>query len=146
MKRTYYSVLHVLHNDSAETIRAAYQRVKKSHEAGLLAHDRAIIVEAKLAKEAFETLSDPARKAAYDRDMSLSTSVMVNAVEVKRVPFWSVTRILVWSVLVILALLVFFLDPKKPAATNPAPYAKKFAAEPAPSSGGQRVKSPDAPN
>jgi hypothetical protein len=146
MKRTHYSVLRVLHNDSAETIRAAYQRVKKSHEAGLLAHDRAIIAEAKLAKEAFETLSDPARKAGYDSEMSLSTTVMVNAVEVKRVPFWSATRILVWSALAMLALLVFFLNPKKSAETNPATYVKKFAAELAPSSGSQPAKTPDAQN
>lgn len=132
MKRTHYSVLHVLHNDTPEIIREAYRKVRKAHEPGLLAHDKAIIAEAKLAKEAFETLIDPARKSAYDSEMSLSTSSFTPKVEVKRVPFWNLTRILVWSSVAVLVFFWIFFSPEKPAQTNSAPYLKKLDQSPKP--------------
>jgi hypothetical protein len=128
MRRTHYLVLHVLHNDSPEVIRDAYNRLRKKHEPGLLAHDPAIIAEAKLAKEAFETLIDPARRAAYNIDMELTTSsfMLSHEVDARPVPFWTLTRLIVWSTVLILILLVVFYRPHKPAIPNPAPYLKNF--------------------
>jgi hypothetical protein len=128
MRRTHYLVLHVLRNDSEEVIREAYKRVRKAHEPGLLAHDPAIIAEARLAKEAFETLIDPARRAAYDSDMGLTTSsfMLSHEVDARPVPFWTLTRLIVWSTVLILVLLAVFYRPHKPAIQNPAPYLKNF--------------------
>src|SRR5580658_5426879 len=101
MRRTHYSVLHVLHNDTPDAIREAYRRLRKSHEPGLLAHDKAIIAEAKLAKEAFETLVDPARKAVYDDAMSLSTASQAGRLEVTQVSFWTPGRVVIYSSLLV---------------------------------------------
>ncbi len=127
MKRTYYSVLHVLHNDTPETIREAYKKVRKLHEPGLLAHEMAIVAEAKLAKEAFDTLIDPARRAAYDTEMALTTTsvAIASAIEVKPVPFWNMTRIVVWSSVLILVLIAVFYHPNRTVPANPAPDLKK---------------------
>jgi hypothetical protein len=137
MRRTYYSVLHVLHNDTPDTIREAYKRVRKSHEAGLLAHDKAIIAEAKLALAAFETLIDPVRKAAYDDEMSLSTASLTGRVEVTRVRFWTPGRFIIYSALLVLVLYVVFAGPARsppqggaPYLKQPAPYLKNFVTTP----------------
>jgi hypothetical protein len=128
MRRTHYLVLHVLRSDSEEVIREAYKRVRKAHEPGLLAHDPAIIAEARLAKEAFETLIDPARRVAYDSDMGLTTSsfMLSHEVDTRPVPFWTLTRLIVWSTVLILILLAVFYRPHKAAIQNPAPYLKNF--------------------
>jgi hypothetical protein len=137
MRRTYYSVLHVLHNDSPETMREAYKRLRKSHEPGLLAHDKAIIAEARLAKEAFETLVDPVRKAAYDDAMSLSTASQAGRLEVTRVGFWTTGRVLIYSLLLILVLYVVIAGPSRsppqggaPYLKQPAPYVKNLGTAP----------------
>jgi hypothetical protein len=127
MRRTHYSVLHVLHNDTPDTIREAYKRVRKAHEPGLLAHDKAIIVEAKLAKEAFETLIDPARKAAYDDEMSLSTASQAGRVDVTRVGFWTPGRVIIYSSLLVLVLFVVFSRQSRPPPQGSAPYLKQPA-------------------
>jgi hypothetical protein len=128
MRRTHYLVLHVLRNDSQDVIREAYKRVRKAHEPGLLAHDPAIIAEAKLAKEAFETLIDPARRAAYDTEMQLTTTsfALSHELDARPVPFWTLTRLIVWSVVLILVLLAVFYRPHKAAIENPAPYLRNF--------------------
>jgi len=135
MRRTHYSVLHVLHNDTPETIREAYRRLRKSHEPGLLAHDKAIIAEAKLAKEAYETLVDPARKAVYDDAMSLSTASQAGRLEVTQVSFWTPGRVAIYSSLLVLVLYVVFAGPSRsppqgaaPYLKQPAPYLKNFDA------------------
>jgi hypothetical protein len=137
MRRTYYSVLHVLHNDTPETIREAYKRLLKSYEPGLLADDKAIIAEAKLALAAFETLVDPARKAAYDDKMSLSTASIAGRIEVTRVRFWTPGRVLIYSSLLVLVLFVVVAGPWRsppqgaaPYLKQPAPYLKNLDAAP----------------
>jgi hypothetical protein len=127
MRRTYYSVLHVLHNDTPDTIREAYHRVRKSYEPGLLAEDKAIIAEAKLALAAFETLIDPARKAAYDDEMSLSTASQAGRLEMTRVRFWTPGRVVIYSALLILVLYVVFAGPDKSPPQGGAPYLKQPA-------------------
>ena len=152
MRRTHYSVLHVLHNDTPDAIREAYKRVRKSHEPGLLAHDKAIIAEAKLAKEAFETLIDPARKAAYDNEMSLSTGSLAGKVAMTRVRFWTPGRIVIYSSLLILVLYVVVAGPAKtppkggaPYLKQPAPYLKNFdTASNPPASGASTETAPAA--
>ena len=118
MKRTYYSVLHVLHGDSPDVVHEAYKRVRKSHEPGLLAHDPAIIAEAKLAKEAYETLSDPARRAAYDAEHSISTPSEAAAIGIEPARFWTTTRIVVYSTLLGLVALFFYYHDRKLTEAN----------------------------
>jgi curved DNA-binding protein CbpA len=124
-KRTYYSVLHVLHNDPPEAMHEAYKRVRKSHEAGLLSHDPAIIAEARLAKEAYDTLTDPARKAAYDIEHGISTPSQAAAIGMQPAPFWDATRIIVWSIMLVLVVGVYSYYYWKLSETNRSNIAIK---------------------
>jgi hypothetical protein len=68
-RRNYYRILHVQQDAPAEIIRMSYltlmQRLRKHPDLG---GDHA---EATLINEAFATLIDPVRRAAYDRELAL---------------------------------------------------------------------------
>lgn len=66
-KRDYYEVLGVAKNASAEEIKKAYRRLAMKHHPDRNAGDDQAENRFKETKEAFEILSDPAKRDAYDQ-------------------------------------------------------------------------------
>ncbi len=68
-KRDYYETLGVPKNASEEEIKKAYRKMAMKHHPDRNHDDNSKVAEAKFkeAKEAYEMLSDPQKKAAYDQ-------------------------------------------------------------------------------
>ncbi|MDO5692597.1 MAG: J domain-containing protein [Pseudomonadota bacterium] len=67
---THYDTLEVVRHASAETIRAAYRSLMQRHHPDRHGGDPAMAALAARLTAAYETLSDPARRAAYDEELS----------------------------------------------------------------------------
>jgi hypothetical protein len=76
-RRNYYRILQVQHDAPTEIIRASYRtlmrELKKHPDLGGSAWDAAVL------NEAYETLSDPARRAAYDEELFLRYTKQTSA-------------------------------------------------------------------
>jgi curved DNA-binding protein CbpA len=102
--KTLYDVLEVSSSASAETIRAAYERLsaqldpRKPENAGnsnvKFLHDS--------VKEAFLTLGNPALRAQYDKKVAMRSQPPVQVVEVSEV-FWTVPKLATLVLIVIIA-------------------------------------------
>jgi len=66
-KRDYYEVLGVNRDADEEAIKKAYRRLAMKHHPDRNAGDKSAEEKFKEAKEAYEMLSDPDKRAAYDR-------------------------------------------------------------------------------
>ena len=66
-KRDYYSVLGVNRDSSDEEIKKAYRKLAMKHHPDRNPDDKASEEKFKEAKEAFEILEDPRKRAAYDQ-------------------------------------------------------------------------------
>ncbi|MCA1798712.1 MAG: molecular chaperone DnaJ [Xanthomonadaceae bacterium] len=66
-KRDYYEVLGVKKDADAEALKKAYRRLAMKHHPDRNPDDKAAVEHFKEAKEAYEVLGDPERRAAYDR-------------------------------------------------------------------------------
>src|SRR5512138_1946973 len=68
-KRDYYDILGVAKNASEEDIKKAYRKLAMKHHPDRNQGDEAKKAEEKFkeAKEAYEMLSDPQKRAAYDQ-------------------------------------------------------------------------------
>jgi DnaJ-class molecular chaperone len=67
MKRDFYKVLGVNHKTSPEEIRRAYRRAAKRYHPDVSPRNEEKFRE---VQEAYDTLSDPDKKALYDQDIS----------------------------------------------------------------------------
>ena len=101
--KTLYDVLEVSSSASAETIRAAYERLsaqldpRKPENAGntnvKFVHDS--------IKEAFLTLGNPTLRAQYDKKLAMRAQAPVQVVEVSEV-FWTVPKLATLVLVVII--------------------------------------------
>jgi molecular chaperone DnaJ len=66
-KRDYYEVLNLAHNASEAEIKKAYRRLAMKYHPDRNPGDRAAEEHFKEAKEAYEVLTDPRKRAAYDQ-------------------------------------------------------------------------------
>ena len=66
-KRDYYEVLGVERGASAEELKKAYRRLAMKHHPDRNPGDKQAEANFKEAKEAYEVLTDPARRAVYDQ-------------------------------------------------------------------------------
>lgn len=66
-KRDYYEVLGVKKDADAEALKKAYRRLAMKYHPDRNPDDKAAVERFKEAKEAYEVLGDPERRAAYDR-------------------------------------------------------------------------------
>lgn len=66
-KRDYYEVLGVARNSSEAEIKKAYRRLAMKHHPDRNQNDKDAEMQFKEAKEAYEVLSDPQKRSAYDQ-------------------------------------------------------------------------------
>jgi len=66
-KRDYYEILGVAKNASDEEIKKSYRKLAMKHHPDRNPDDKSAEEKFKEAKEAYEMLSDPQKRAAYDR-------------------------------------------------------------------------------
>lgn len=66
-KRDYYEVLGVSRDADQETIKKAYRRLARKHHPDANPNDSQAAERFKEVREAYEVLSDPEKRAAYDR-------------------------------------------------------------------------------
>lgn len=111
--RTHYQVLGVTPKAPADEIRAAYKKLvaryhPDRHQGNVLSD----LAAAELAalNEAYEVLSDPARRAAYDADMAQGGSAQGSAA-VRREAKVLVVLLRALSVAIAIMLLVRFVPP-----------------------------------
>src|ERR1700754_3994121 len=67
MSRDYYELLGVGHDASATEIKKAFRRLARELHPDVNSHDPEAESKFKAAAEAYEVLSDPERRATYDR-------------------------------------------------------------------------------
>ena len=66
-KRDYYQVLSVPRNATEDDVRRSYRRMAMKHHPDRNPHDKEAEERFKEAKEAYEVLTDPQKRAAYDQ-------------------------------------------------------------------------------
>jgi DnaJ-class molecular chaperone len=94
-ERTLYDILEVSNSASAETIRAAYDRLAGKYDAAAGNADARFQHEA--VKDAFFTLSNAERRAAYDKKLELRAGTAIRNIEVIE-PFWTLPKMIVVGV------------------------------------------------
>lgn len=69
----YYAVLQIPHGASQQEIARAYRALMRRHHPDV-ASGEAVPAELQLVMQAFATLRDPKRRAAYDRELLAATA------------------------------------------------------------------------
>jgi hypothetical protein len=100
MKRTLYSTLQVTEDADVEIIQAAFERVKAKLAPRLAAGDQDALTDARMVKEAHDTLIDPARRAAYDQSLARSSAAASYSEAIEVAPFWTGTKVVVMLLMI----------------------------------------------
>lgn len=77
-QRTYYDILCLRRGCAPEQIRKAYRQLVRLHHPDLHPGDVGATRRAQEINEAYETLSDPARQAVYDRQLDLEEATTIS--------------------------------------------------------------------
>jgi colicin import membrane protein len=103
--KTLYDVLELSSSASAESIRAAYERLSgkldPSRPENANRQDLKLLSDA--IKEAFLTLSNPTARAQYDRKLAMRTQQVAAQITEVYEPFWTIPKLAALVLVVIIA-------------------------------------------
>lgn len=111
-RKSLYDILEVSSTASLDSIRAAYERLSASFSKGSADPDADL--RTKAIAEAFLTLSDPDRRAQYDKRLAIWLQPVVYTVEDVD-PFWTIPKLLVLAIIVIVGGSYFYKYKKEEA-------------------------------
>lgn len=95
--KTLYEILELSLNASPESIRAAYERLSAKFSDTSASPDAKLQADA--VTEAFLTLSNPAKRALYDKTLAARSQPIIYSVETVE-PFWTLPKFVVLLVVI----------------------------------------------
>jgi curved DNA-binding protein CbpA len=131
MRTTHYTILDISPTAELDEVYIAHRKAHAALNHAANMGDPEAQGQMRLVDLAYETLSDPARRAAYDTSLAAEQTQIMSAVEVEPVTRHPYLRMLLLGLL--LAVMVFFWQEK--AAERQARAAAEFAQKAA--NGGQ---------
>lgn len=112
VSKTLYDILEVSSTASPETIRAAYERLSANFRKDGAEPDAEL--RSMAITEAFQTLSDPAKRAYYDNRLTSRAQPVVPDFE-EVVPFWTMPKLAVLALVVVVGSSYYYKYKKEEA-------------------------------